>query len=191
MLRRAVGATEAAVKRFLLIVGVGALAFQLVGILQEWDYFSSSWFGPSVSKHEVPQAVRAQLEETIKTYLALSRHLYASAADPRFVERIPASRSVVDELLADVAFLQHSHINEQRNLLGLSIKQVRLDGDRRAVVRTREYWVTRRFDASGANTETRSDVVEVNYTLARDAGHWRVEGWTFVEPQETDDPEHP
>jgi hypothetical protein len=131
--------------------------------------------GERAPRPSLADADRGAVVETVNLFVALSAHLRSAGGDPRFAERLPAGPPVVDELLAEVAYLQRSHRAEAPHLVRLEIRDVRSVGLETAVVRTREFWVTR--EAGAADRPARSDVVAARYDLRREAAGWRIAAW--------------
>lgn len=174
-------------KTFLAIVAGAVVSFQLVAIAQEWDVFASAWFGAtpsSVPQRQVTPGDRASAEQLLKEFHALARHLYASGADPRFGDRLPASPAVVGELLADIAYLQHSGMAQEPRLMRLELVDVKPFGAASLVASTREYWVTQLYTSPGHVRvgEPRAQVVFGAYRLDLEAGRWRIGEWDLGEP---------
>ena len=91
---------------FLKIVVGGTVLFLGLAILQEWDYFSSSWFGGSPpAPFSLSETDRKAASDTVYELLRLTEHYYGTAGDSRFADRMPASEAVLDAMQADVDYL--------------------------------------------------------------------------------------
>ena len=161
------------------------LSFQVVSILQEWPTFAAAWTGaPRVpARVALTSEERQGAERTLHEFHALSRHLYASGADPRFTERLPASPGVVEELLADVAYLQHRGLAQDARLVRLDVVAARPSGETSVVLDTREYWIVH-VTTAGSGDPTgpaRSRVFSGTYRLDQAGGRWRVGAWDVVD----------
>lgn len=161
------------------------VSFQVIAITQEWKLFSAAWFGHRpVAAASVTEAQRQGAEQALREFHALSRHLYATGADPRFADRLPAAPPVVQELMADIAYLQHSGMSQEPKLVRLEVVTVRPFGASSLVLDTHEYWVVQLFTAPGHVPvgPPRSEVSWATYRLDFDAGRWRVGAWDLGEP---------
>ncbi len=168
-------------KAFLKILALGAAAFISLATAQEWDYFSTAWFGETRLAPILTEAQRVEIGKTIFLYLELSSHLYGSQGDTRFAERIPAEPWVVRETQEDIAYLKRNRRVQDSKLVRVSVLGIELTTPSQSVARTREYWVTRTFVA-GTDRESdpvRSDVVRIKYQLEHRGTGWRITGWNF------------
>ena len=140
----------------------------------------AGWDGFQAPRREgaLTDADRRGAADAVRLFLTLSAHLRTAGGDPRFAERLPASDEVVDEVLQDITFLRHAAREEEARLVRSEVRDVRGEGDGRATVRTKEYWVTRELTAlPPALPQTYSDVVLARYAVRRETGGWRVESW--------------
>ena len=83
----------------------GFVVFMGLAITEEWGMFSSAWFGESEPEASLTDEERKSAADAVHLTLSLMRHLYLSGGDPRFAERMPAARGIVEEILADVRYL--------------------------------------------------------------------------------------
>lgn len=167
---------------------LGALVvFQAVAIVQEWPLFRAAWFGTPAEASATARLTdeqRQSAEAALRQYHALARHLYATAGDPRFTDRIPASQPVIDELLSDVAYLQHRGLTQQPNLVRLDVTTARALDERRVVLNTREYWVVQVVGATDRRPvePPRSQRFDGKYLMQKQGNAWRVEQWDLAAP---------
>ena len=103
----------------------GFAAFMLLAIAEEWDFFSSAWFG---SAEEVSAALsepdRRAAADTLHLALTLMGHFYTSGGDPRFAERMPVSQGILEEMSADLDYLGRNHRVQEMDLDRLEILSV-------------------------------------------------------------------
>jgi len=166
------------------ILVVGFFAFVVVALAQEWKSVSSDWFGSNDTEISISEADRKAAADSVHLVLTLISHLYGSGGDSRFVERIPASEGVLEEVLADIAYLRRNHRRQEMVLDRLEIVTAEpLDADR-VEIRTREYWQVRLFWITGSGEADPPRTLETHgkYLVVRGARGWRVEGWDLVEP---------
>lgn len=183
-------------KALLKILAGGLVAFQLLAISDEWSFFSTAWLGDGQERIELAPADRRQAVEALRLTLTLMGHLYESGGDTRFAERMPAAPEVVEEMLADVAYLRHNHRRQVVTLESFQVQAVEpLGQTERLEVRTRERWQVRTqwLDGSGDSDPPRSQEGHARYLLVRQGAGWQVTGWDLAEPgagdREMGDPE--
>ena len=92
-------------KGLLKILLGGFVVFMGLSISQEWEFFSSAWFGEPEPRAPLTDDERNAAAEAVHMTLSLMRHVYLSSGDPRFGERMPAAEGIVEEILADVRYL--------------------------------------------------------------------------------------
>jgi len=171
------------VKSLIKILLGGLVVFIALAIVQEWDYFAKSWFGRSnAAVRPTPEASDAAAE-TVRKTLVLMRHLYQSDGDPRFVERMPLSDALRDELMADIAYLKRNHRRQDPVLQKLEIASVDPLGRDRFEVRTREFWQIKFLSLVDGrpSDEPRWQILHGRYLTVRAGAGWRVESWDFVD----------
>ena len=172
-------------KRLLMIIVVGTISFLAIAMIQEWEVFAESFLGfRQDSGAEVEDNDRREAIDTVHRYLVLMRHLYSTNGDARFLERLPATTEVTEELMADVLYLRHNGRYQEPILQGFEALAVFPLARGRLEVRTKEYWtVQSRFLADGTEADPiRSEVFFTKYRLERDASNWRVTAWEMVSP---------
>jgi len=172
------------VKGLIKILLGGFAVFMGLAVLQEWDYFATSWFGRAETPREASAEDRAAAAETVRQALVLMRHLYQSGGDPRFVERMPVSDALRDELMADVDYLRRNHRRQDPGLQKLEINSVDPLNPDRFEVRTREFWQVKFLSvvSDEPSDEPKWQIVLGRYLVVRAGPGWRVESWDFVEP---------
>lgn len=161
----------------------GALGvFLALAIVQESDVFLRPWFQPR-REPTLDAAAQKGAADAVGLYLQLTVHLYRSDGDRRFAERMPAAVPLVEETLADIRDLAALGLRRDPNLVRLEIGEITAVAPDRALVRTREFWVTRTLAADGSEAERpRSQVLFATYRVARDGPRWRVDGWDPDDP---------
>lgn len=170
-------------KRLALVLIAGQLVFLALAMGQEWEVFAP-WFGASHSAPtpEVDPPTRARALDAVQGFLTVMRHLYASGGDPRFTERLLAAEDVVDEILDDVALLQHRRRGQELTLVHLEALAVERLGPERLEVRTKEYWTHSEWEL-GDPTAPRLSGAQVQYArylLGAVGERWRIEAWEIV-----------
>lgn len=177
-------------KAVLQILGGAFAAFLLAAFVQEWEVFGP-WLRGARGGDPAGAAARAdavrEAEATVRAFVAIQRHLYATEGDPRFAERLPAAPGVVADALADVAFLRSRGQRQEPELLRLEVLSADAPAADRVEVRTKEYWVFRAFGRGGEILAPRSAVVHARYLVRLDGTAWRVDGWEPEPPPAADD----
>lgn len=178
-------------KNLIKILLWGLVAFLAIAMMEEWEVFLTGFVAPTgrpgesgtgpAPPPEISDGERRGVEDALRHYLTLTRHLYASGGDPRFADRLPAAAQVVEELMTDVVYLQHNQRRQELSLMQLEILDLELRQDR-ARVRTEELWIIRTFHTllRQPADPPRSAKFRVEYFLAREARGWRVEGWDLI-----------
>ncbi|KAB2950472.1 MAG: hypothetical protein F9K18_14925 [Thermoanaerobaculia bacterium] len=163
----------------------GFLAFMVLAVAQEWELFSSAWFGGGAAAPVLADGDRRAAEQSLYLFLRVSSHYYASAGDPRFAERLPAGEAVLAELRDDVEYLRKNSRYQDPQLVRLEIAAAEPLESGRVELRTREWWTVRTFRlADGAESDPpRAFKSFCRYLLAGTPQGWRVEAW---EPLEED-----
>lgn len=180
-------------RALLKIVGWGTLAFVVLAVVQERDVFLAAvgLSPPAAAADDAADAQRAA--ETVRAFLALESHCYGSGGDPRFLERLPATAAVADEIRRDIVYLEHNRRRQVPDLVRLEVVGVERPEAGRAVVRTREYWVVRTEvvgDPAGTASRT-STVVDATYVVVRSGDEWRVAAWEVSAPPPSGPPPQP
>jgi hypothetical protein len=174
------------VKTLLKIIGIGLAAFIAVAMVEEWEFFASSWFAADVETAQpVSEEDRLAATEAVYLTLTLMRHFYVSDGDTRFAERMPASDGILDEMRTDIEYLARNHRRQDPELKNLEVTDVGPLDPGRVEVRTRELWHTSFpwIGAEGFYDEPRIEVAYWRYLVVRGASGWRVEGWSRTEPE--------
>ncbi len=171
-------------KVLLKILGIAAVFFIAVAMVQQWQVFASAWFGYQAEIPTLSAEDRQETEKALRHYLTLSGHLYRSNGDPRFLERMPAAPRVTDQLMADIVYLRHNGRYQEPTIEGLEVEEARLLGPGSVELSTREYWVIRtRSLADGMETDpVRSEVIRVRYLMSKENTGWIVQAWE-LEPR--------
>jgi hypothetical protein len=167
------------VKRLLQILLGGFAVFMVLAMAREWQVFSSAWFGGEPAAVQTTEADRKAASDAVHQTLTLMEHLYTSKGDARFAERIPASRSVVDEILADIDYLARNHRRQEMDLRRLEIASVDALSEDALEIRTREYWNYRVIFLVGAQEPgpVSHQLTRGRYLVARSNKGWRVARW--------------
>ena len=165
-------------KTLLKIVLAGLAVFIAVAIVQEWDYFSSAWFGIA----ETPVSQDAGVEPAagaVRQALTLMAHLYTSGGDPRFAERMPVTPEILEEIQSDIAYLERNRRRQDSRLQQFELLGGDPAGKDRLELRTREFWIHRLFwaDGSGESDPPRSVILYARYRLMRENKGWRIYAW--------------
>lgn len=171
-------------KSLIKILLGGLAVFMVLAVAQEWGYFATAWFGRAEAPREASVEDREAAAETVRRTLTLMRHLYQSGGDPRFVERMPISDLLRDELMADIDYLTRNHRRQDPGLQKLEVASVTPLGAGRFEVRTREFWQIKFVSlvSDEPSDEPQWQIVHGRYLVVRDRPGWRVESWDFVEP---------
>lgn len=170
-------------RALLKIVGGGLVLFIALAVVQEWQLFSSAWFGSEEPAVELPHGERQKAINTLRLMLDLMGHLYGSGGDQRFAERMPAGVGILEEVMADIEYLARNHRLQDQVLErfeAVSVEPVSAD---QLEIRTREQWDVGLSWAGGRGEAEPRAMRSVNgrYLLVRTGTGWRVEGWAFDE----------
>lgn len=188
-------------KPLLKIVGGSFAVFLALAMVEEREAFAPLFAWLSDDASAPAPAVLAEQDrraavDAVRELLSLWGHLEESGGDPRFVERLPASAEVVDEMLAEVAYLRHNYRRQEQNLIRLEVLSADASDPRHLSLLTREFWVVRTYSSVHPRQElgpVRSTVVHVRYLLEKDGARWRVVHWLHVpapsEPEGASEPE--
>jgi hypothetical protein len=178
------GPEEEAVRVLLKILLGGFIVFMVLAIAQEWEFFSSAWFGGEDPPPEIAEPERKAAADAVHLVLSLMSHLYSSGGDRRFSERIPVSEPVLEEMNADLDYLRRNHLRQEMELERLEIVAVETRGEDRLEIRTREYWKVRRFSlvGSGPLEHPRPYVTHGKFFVVQGDRGWRVQGWEVYDP---------
>lgn len=172
-------------KQLLAIVLLGTLLFLMAAIVQEWDYFSSRWFGADeTAASDNRESDEVEALATVRTALAMMAHYYSSGGDPRFAERMPVGPELLDELRVDAEYLARNRRFQESRLQKLELLSVVSAGEGRLELNTREYWVHRTFwsDSREESDPPRSGILHARYDLLLENSGWRIFGWDFDRP---------
>jgi hypothetical protein len=177
---------EKSVKALVKILLGGFVVFMSLSIAQEWEFFSSAWFGEPAPTAPLTDDERKGAADAVHMALSLMRHLYLSGGDPRFAERMPAAGGIVEEIQADVRYLARNQRVQDPELLRLDVTDVERLGEDRVEVRTRERWHVRvRWAHGGGDAESpRKPTIHGRYLVVRGGKGWRVEGWETFDPRD-------
>jgi hypothetical protein len=169
----------------LKILAGGTAVFLAIAIAQEWQYFSTAWFGAPVVRGETSESERKAASDTVYEMLTLMEHFYGSGGDRRFAERMPASATVVDEMIEEVQYLGQTHRIQDMSLERLEVTAVEPVREETMEIRTREFWSIQFHQAmGGGRAEAQHPYLLCRkYLLSRGAGGWTVEGWDLSEPE--------
>lgn len=170
-------------RSLLKIVGGGLVLFIALAVVQEWQLFSSAWFGSEQPAAEVSHGERQKATNTLRLMLDLMGHLYRSGGDQRFAERIPAGAGIVEEVMADIEYLARNHRLQDQVLERFEVVSVEPVSVDQLEIRTREQWdVGLQWAGGRGEAEPRAvRLVKGRYLLVRTGVGWRVEGWAFDE----------
>jgi hypothetical protein len=137
----------------------------------------AGWSAREVSRAE-PRPLSGKdgvaIEDALQLFLSLSVHLRASSGDSRYADRLPADPEVTDEIMGEVQYLARDRRVEIPRLVKLEVVEHRPSAGDGALVRTKEYWITRE---EGSERPPRSDVVLARYQLRRQQRGWQVVSW--------------
>lgn len=170
-------------RAFLKILLWGFAAFMVASVAQEWDFFSSAWFGGGTPEPQLSAQEKRGASEAVYLYLKMTSHLYGSGGDPRFAERTNAAPDLVQETLTEVEYLRRNRRVQDPVLMKLVVLDAQPLGES-VEVRTREFWVTRTYwiETERESDPPLSEIVFAKYRLERDGEGFRVMAWDFDEP---------
>ena len=168
----------------LKLLGWGLVVFMGLAIAQEWEVFDEAWFGAPPAAPPLPEAERRAASDTAHQLLRLMEHAYGSEGDTRFMERMPASPRVLEELRADVDYLRQNRRRQELSLERLDVTGIEEQGPDRVEIETREMWRVgfARSGGDGSGLRGHARLVYGRYRLARGRRGWQVEGWDPSEP---------
>lgn len=160
----------------------GFAVFMVLSIAQEWEFFSSAWFGEDDAPVAVREVDRDEASDAVRQMLTLMRHFYSSGGDPRFAERMQVADGIREEISKDVEYLRRNHRVQDPRLMRLEIVSVELAGADLFEVRTREFWQVH-FLSVVDRQPSDEPVWQVNrgrYLTRRGSLGWIVESWEMI-----------
>ncbi len=165
-------------RRFVLIQLLGLVAFVLLAMAQEWKTFATAWLGSAPSALELGDEERRAAADTVHEYLTLLAHVHARGGDARFLDRLPASEQVIDELVEDIRYLERNRRRQVMTLQRVEIQAVEQLGERRVEVRTREWWTIAYLRSVSGEPAGKAgaNVIEGRFLVVRETAGWRVDG---------------
>lgn len=166
----------------LKILLAGFAVFMVLSISQEWEFFSSAWFGKNEATVTVTDADRETAADTVRQMLSLMRHFYSSGGDPRFAERMQVSDGIREEISKDVEYLRRNNRIQDPRMMRLEIVSVDPTGTDLFEVRTREFWQIH-FLSVVDGEPSDEPVWQINhgrYLTRRGGFGWSVESWEMV-----------
>jgi len=171
-------------KTLLKILLYGFLAFMVLAMVQEKEVFLSAWSGSESAAAKTSEEERRAAVDSVRLVLNLMRHLYVSGGDPRFAERMPAARGVLDEMLSDINYLARNHRRQDPVLKNLEITSIVEIGDGGLDIRTRELWQFHTLWLTGDEEAEppRAHLVHGRYLVSSGSHGWRVEAWELAGP---------
>lgn len=171
----------------LLKIVLGAFAlFMILSIAQEWEFFSSAWFGEDDPPAPVTEEDRETAADTVRQMLTLMRHFYSSGGDPRFTERMLVSDGIRDEITKDVEYLRRNRRVQDPRMMRLEVLAVEFVGTDLFEVSTREFWQVHFFSAVDGepSDEPVWQVSRGRYLTRRGSFGWSVESWEMDSGEE-------
>lgn len=173
-------------KSLAIILLASFVGFLLTAVVEEHEAFVPllGLAPDAAAVPAMPEEDRAAVEDAVRGFLSLLVHLYRNGGDPRFAERIHASESVVQEILDDIAYLQHNQRRQDLQLMHLEVLEAESLREDRATLLAKEYWVVRTFWShhQGSSDAVRSVVARVRYYLEREGRTWSVNAWEYDAP---------
>jgi hypothetical protein len=173
------------VKTFMKIV-LGALAlFMALSITQEWRVFFA---GQDHTSFPRDLEKERQVEQTVREFVTLSRHLYQSANNlkfiEKFIERLPASEKVSRELQTDLAYITRNGRTQKWHLAKLEVLAMEQVNPEFYSVLTKEFWIvrTKRLSDGADFGPVLSFIVHARYELAYENLKWQISSWGVVDP---------
>jgi hypothetical protein len=177
-------------KALVKILLAGFVAFMVLAVGQEWDFFSSAWFGNGDSgAAAVSELDQQAAEEAVLSSLTVMRHFYASGGDDRFAERMPASEVFIREMAEDVEYLMANRRLQDPELKHLETLGIRALSADQVEIRTKEIWLVRTLwiDGSGEADPAEWQVLHARYLVGRTPVGWMVQAWEISEPLPADE----
>lgn len=174
-------------KSFLAILGGGLVLFIVAAMAQEWEVFASAWFRePAAATRPAETPEVREATGTVRRFLSLLSHLHGTGGDPRFAERLPATETIVGEVMADIEFARHRGQREEPELVRLEVARAAPAGEGRVEVHTKEYWVVRAYRLEGEEAvgPAASQILHGKYLVRLDGTVWRVAAWDIEAPPE-------
>jgi len=172
-------------KTFLSVTVLGIIVFNLVAIIEERDLFFGAWLGyapANEARMEWNGDDSAAAEKSLREYLALLPHLYGTAGDIRFADRLPATDEVLGEIYADIRYLRSNHRRQDMRLVQLQILGKEPMGLGLIQILTKEYWVitTHISKQPQLQSPAHSNIVDSKYLLRREGSRWKVLAWDLL-----------
>lgn len=165
-------------KNFLLILFFSTFLFFFISIFEKWENFKPLFF-----KEE--KKIIKELEEpvdVIKSYNTILEHIYRFGGDERFLQRIPSSDFLKEEIAEDLYYLYSYKILQEMKLIKFNIiKKVPLT-EEKYIIATEEEWEIFYKDLETGHPlmkKPQSFKIILNYLVVKKPFGWMVEDMKF------------
>ena len=86
-------------KALLKILLGGFVVFMSLSIAQEWEFFSSAWFGEAAPQAPLSDDERKGAADAVHMTLSLMRHLYLSGGDVDLIQPLLSCDSTYEPMI--------------------------------------------------------------------------------------------
>lgn len=157
----------------ILIILISTILFFTLAIIEDWQNFKSLFFKKEIKKIEFPE----EILKTIDNFNTLLEHIYRFEGDERFLQRLPASDFLKEEILEDLYYLYSYQIIQEIKLKKIEILKKNLINENQAIVSTSEEWELYYKDINGHPLLKKPMDFSINndYYLRKTVLGWLVE----------------
>jgi len=132
-------------KDLILIILTATILFFSLAIAEDWQNFKFLFFKKEIKKKEFPE----EILKTIDNYNTILEHIYRFSGDERFLERLPASDELKNEIFEDLYYLSSFKIIQDLKLKKIEVLSKKLLNESQAIVSTSEEWDLFYLDENG------------------------------------------
>lgn len=168
-------------KQFLGLLAGSTLVFMTLSIIEEWEVFRPLFIpGTQAVVEESPE----EINQTIDRFNMLLIHFYRYGGDRRFLQRLPASTKIQNELDEDAEYLKMSRIVQDMDLVRTSpVSHRTIGNDIYEQVREEEWsLIYRNINGDPLSDRKRFFVVTLRYVVCK-----TVDGWTILSMEPSDE----
>ena len=143
-------------------------------MFQEWDAFQPLFSGPS--KSSPPAGCPKEAKQALQDFCTLLSHVYMSGGDVRFLDRLPASDPIKEEITLDLKYLSRNGRYQQMDLHKQTIDSESAPAADACTFEAKEYWIVRYLDLQRRALEEKPTVMVTSwrYILRKTAAGWEV-----------------
>ena len=159
---------------FLILAGAAAV-FMGLAMAQEWAVFRPLFAG--AARIQPGEALcPEQAEKTLEYFNTVLQHVYRYGGDPRFVDRLPASDRVKEEVARDLEYLAGNGVVQIMTKREFEVLGRRSLPGGACEFRTRETWALHYETPQGRRFDDKEMtwVAVWRYVIRKSVGGWEV-----------------